>query len=64
MDRLHVTRLIWQVSPMAQSHCMPNIRLRSTLSPFDPLGSHTLRGLNLNPTVAGIQWPADFSGIL
>ena len=47
MDRLHVTRSYLAGLAHAQSHCMPHPASQQA-SPFDPLGSHTLRGLNLN----------------
>jgi hypothetical protein len=47
MDRLHVTRSYLAGLAHAQSHCMPHPASLQA-RPFDPLGSHTLRGLNLN----------------
>jgi hypothetical protein len=47
MDRLHVTRSYLAGLAHAQSHCMPHPASQQA-RPFDVLGSHTLRGLNLN----------------
>jgi hypothetical protein len=46
MDRLHVTRSYLNGPIRRQSHCVANPVMRK-LSDFDPLGTHSLRGLNL-----------------
>jgi hypothetical protein len=46
MDRLHVTRSYLNGPIRRQSHCMAHPVMRK-LSDFDPLGAHSLRGLNL-----------------
>lgn len=46
MDRLHVTRSYLTGPIRRQSHCMAHPVMRK-LNDFDPLGTHSLRGLNL-----------------